>query len=294
MDYVSSSSVTRSNASDVPLLSIIIVNYETKGLLKYCLKRLFASSLPKSTEVIVVDNASKDGSAEWLTNEELRMKNHADHSLRNSLFVIHNSRNVGFGAGNNEGIRRARGKYCFLMNPDIVIHEGALQHLLAFLDEHPKAAAVGPRLTHPDGTLQHSRFRFPDVWIPLYRRTPLGRFAFARRAIDHYCMSDVDHTKPHKVDWLLGAAILARRSAIERAGLMDERYFLYFEDIDWCRRFWKEGFEVWYEPKAMLTHFHQRLSAEATGLHTLFSFATRAHIASGIKYFLKWGIRNNS
>lgn len=252
--------------------------------MKYCLKRLFASSLPEPAEVIVVDNASKDGSAAWVTEQAVKRKN---------LFVIANTKNTGFGAGNNEGIRRARGQYCFIMNPDIVIREGALQRLVAFLREHPNVAAVGPRLTHPDGTLQHSRFRFPEVWIPFYRRTPLGRFAFARRAIDHYCMVDTDHTKPHKVDWLLGAAMLVRRDAIARVGLMDERYFLYFEDVDWCRRFWKEGFEVWYEPEATLTHFHQRLSAEATGLNTLFSFATRAHIASGIKYFLKWGIHNN-
>lgn len=257
------------------------MNYETKGLLKYCLRRLFASALPECTEVIVIDNASNDGSAAWATLEAAK---------RSDLTVVVNTRNTGFGAGNNEGIRRARGKYCFIMNPDIVVREGALQHLVHFLETHPQAAAVGPRLTHPDGTLQHSRFRFPGVMIPLYRRTPLGRFAFARRAIDAYCMMDVHHHTSHTVDWLLGAAILVRRDAIERVGLMDEQFFLYFEDIDWCRRFWKEGYEVWYEPRAMFTHFHQRLSAEATGLNTLFSFATRVHIASGIKYFLKWGV----
>ncbi len=283
VDYAPSSPIVRDNAGHTPVVSIIIVNYETKGLLKYCLRRLFASALPEHTEVIVIDNASSDGSAAWAEREAAN---------RNDLVVIANSKNTGFGAGNNEGIRRAKGKYCFIMNPDIVVREGALQRLVAFLEAHPKAAAVGPRLTHPDGTLQDSRFRFPGVMIPLYRRTPLGHFAFARREINHYCMADINHHAPHTVDWLLGAAILVRRDAITRVGLMDERYFLYFEDIDWCRRFWKEGYEVWYEPNAMLTHFHQRLSAEATGLNTLFSFATRVHIASGIKYFLKWGINN--
>lgn len=227
-------------------------------------------------EVIVVDNGSSDGSAAMVRNLFPLVR----------LFAL--KQNRGFGAGNNEGMRQARGEYILIMNPDIVVRQGAIEKLLDFLRMHPKVAAVGPRLSHPDGTLQYSSFRFPNVWIPLYRRTPLGRTAFARRAVAHYCMTERDHTHAHPVDWILGAAILIRRSAIALVGMMDERFFLYFEDMDWCRRFWKQGYEVWYEPRAVMTHFHQRLSAEATGIGTLFSFATRAHIASGIKYFLKW------
>lgn len=207
-----------------------------------------------------------------------------------SVRLVRAAKNRGFAAGNNEGIRAARGKYALIMNPDIVVHAGAIRAMSDFLDAHSKAGMVGPRLLHPDGSLQYSCFRFPGLAIPLYRRTPLGRLPFARRAVNRYCMSEVDHMKARTVDWLLGACIMVRRSALSDVGLMDERFFLYFEDIDWCRRFWKEGYEVWYAPEAVLTHFHQRLSAEATGLETLFSRATRAHVASGIKYFLKWGI----
>ena len=276
MDSRASPPVASRDAGALPHLSVIIVNYQTKGLLKYCLRRFFASALPYAVEVIVVDNASNDGSAAMV------------RALYPQVQLIVCAKNRGFAAGNNEGLRRARGAYVLIMNADIVVRDGGIHALVQFLDTHPHVGIVGPRLLNPDGTLQYSCYRFPHLFIPLYRRTPLGYFSFARRHVARYCMEEMNHAVAHPVDWLLGACLLIRRNALSAVGCMDERYFLYFEDIDWCRRFWERGWEVWYAPQAALTHFHQRLSAEATGLSTLFSFATRAHIVSGIKYFWKW------
>lgn len=202
--------------------------------------------------------------------------------------------NRGFAHGNNIGIAHARGKYVLIMNPDIVVRSGALEALADFLERHPRVAAVGPKLTNPDGSLQYSCFHFPDLFIPFYRRTVFGVLPFARRAIARYCMASANHAKAQAVDWLLGAAIMIRKSAIDAVGLMDERFFLYFEDVDWCRRFWEKHHEVWYVPEASLTHFHQRESAEVTGIATMFSKAARAHIVSYVKYFLKWRITSQN
>jgi GT2 family glycosyltransferase len=112
--------------------------------------------------------------------------------------------------------------------------------------------------------------------------------SFARRAVEYFTMADYDHREARAVDWVTGAAMMVRRQAIEKVGLMDERYFFYFEDVDWCRRFWQSGWRVVYFPEAQMTHYHTRESAEKTGLWSLTSKMTRVHIRSGIKYFWKY------
>ncbi|MBI4281224.1 glycosyltransferase family 2 protein [Candidatus Uhrbacteria bacterium] len=276
VDHAPSQVVATGHASALPLVSIVIVNYNTKGLLKYCLRGIAVAKLSFVYEVLVVDNASSDGSSDMVRR------------LFPDVRLFPEATNRGFAHGNNIGIAHAHGRYVLIMNPDIVVRSGALETLADFLERHPHVAVAGPRLTNPDGSLQYSCFHFPDLFIPFYRRTLFGRLPFARRAIAQYCMTSANHAKAQTVDWLLGATIMIRKSAIDAVGLMDERFFLYFEDVDWCRRFWKEGHEVWYVPEASLTHFHQRESAEVTGIATMFSKAARAHIVSYVKYFWKW------
>ena len=195
---------------------------------------------------------------------------------------------VGFAAGNNAGLRESSGRYVIILNPDIAMVENAIENLLHFFENHPNAGIVGPRLIHPDGTFQYSCFRFPNFFIPLYRRTALGKLQFGKISIEKYLMKEWDHATPKKVDWLFGAFLMIRRDALEQVGLFDDRFFLYYEDLDLCRRFWEKGREVWYNPNTELIHYHQRLSGQKFGILSIFNRATRIHIVSSIKYFAKY------
>lgn len=257
-------------------LSIIILNYQARGLLKSCLKSIQNARLRLAYEIIVVDNNSGDGS--------LEMVRQTFPAVRTIAAAV----NGGCATGNNLGLLAARGEYALILNPDTTVFPNSIEELVVFLDEHPDAALVGPKLVHPDRSTQLSCFRFPDPLIPILRRTPLGRFDFAQRSLRRYLMKDWDHGSTQAVDWVLGACMLVRTRAIEEVGLMDERFFLYFEDVDWCRRFQAHGFRVYYCPTATLVHYHQRLSAENPGLRGIFSATTRTHILSGLLYFMKY------
>lgn len=260
-------------------LSIIVLSYRSRGLLRRCLKGLRVAPLTGWAEIIVVDNDSRDGTIDMLRTDFPEVR------------AIASPVNGGFAAGNNLGLLAARGRAVLILNPDLVVFPGALDRLLAFLDAHPEVAVVAPQLANPDGTTQLSCYRFPDAWIPILRRTPLGRLGFAQPHLRRYLLSDWDHSQTRSVDWALGACLMVRTAALERVGLLDERYFLYYEDVDWCRRFWEAGFAVTYHPAVRLVHYHQRLSAEYPGLQGVFSALTRQHILSGLLYFLKFGLR---
>jgi GT2 family glycosyltransferase len=259
-----------------PVVSIVFLNYRTPGLLKYCLRRFMAMRYPFAHEFIVVDNASADGSVAMIRAEYPAVR------------LIASDENNGFASGNNQGIRAARGRYVMIVNPDIVPRPYALEQLVAFLDDRPNVAMVGPRLTNPDGSVQDSCYRFPSMTIPIYRRTLLGRTRRGRQKNEQYCMRDTLRDAAQPVDWLLGACILVRKDVLDTVGLMDEQFFLYYEDTDWCRRFWNSGYEVWHLPHASMVHYHRRESADAHGIAALASRMTRIHIISGMKYFWKW------
>lgn len=257
-------------------ISIIIVNYKTPGLLQQCIRGIQLVNIPLSYEIIVIDNASNDGS-----------KGIVAEKFPHVAFVG-NATNIGLAKAINIGLQRSRGEFIMILNPDIAVLEGAVEKLHQFLLEHPKVALVAPRLVNPDGTTQLSCYKFPGKMIPVYRRTPLGRLPWAKKMLQEYLMLDWDHNDNRAVDWVLGACMLIRRSAVDDVGFMDERFFLYFEDVDWCRRFWSNGWSVYYVADAKMVHYHQRLSAESPGLSGIFSKATRIHILSGMKYFMKY------
>ncbi len=258
-------------------LSIIILNYKTRGLLKQCLRGLLANPVPLTTEVIVVDNHSNDGTGEMMRQE-----------FPQSTF-IQSPVNGGFAAGMNLGIQRASGRYLLLLNPDIAVLGNPIGRMFRYLEEHLNVGMCGPKLLNPDGTVQTSCRAFPTPATILYRRSPLGKLPFARAKLRAFLMLDWDHASNRPVDWLLGACMMVRREAVQRVGLLDERYFLYFEDVDWCRRFWDAGYAVVYlGATAEIVHYHRRLSAESPGIRGILSYATRIHIASGLKYFLKF------
>lgn len=259
-------------------LSIIILNYKTKGLLKQCLKGIQLQHLKLNHEIIVVDNASNDSSVAMVRENFPLVK------------IIESSTNRGFAAGMNLGLKEAQGKYYLLLNTDIAIMEQAIESMYNFMESHPDVGLLGPKLINPDGTVQTSCRQFPTIKAILARRTPLGKLPWFKKRLKDFLMLDWDHQSNHEVDWMIGACLMARREAVQKVGLMDERFFLYLEDVDWARRFWQAGFKVYYLAEAEMVHYHQRLSAAVPGLGGLFSYATRIHIASAIKYFLKyWG-----
>lgn len=257
-------------------VSIIIVNYKEPGFLRQCLRGIELAAPRLQYEVIVVDNDSRD--------ESIR-------TVRDRFPDVHlivQPKNRGLAVANNVGLRVAHGRYVLLLNPDIALFKGALEVMVDYLDRHHDVGVIGPKLLNPDGTVQLSCYRFQSPIVPILRRTPLGLLPRARPMLRSYLMLDWDHADTRPVDWVLGACMMVRRSAVDRIGLMDERYFMYFEDVDWCRRFWNAGWKVVYLAPTSIVHYHRRMSAESPGLNGVFQKLTRIHIQSGIKYFLKY------
>lgn len=258
-------------------LSIIILNYKACGLLKECLKGIKAATPKLNYEIIVVDNASYDGTPAMMKENFPEIK------------FISSGENIGYSKGNNVGIKQATGRYIMIMNPDIVVFEGVFEKLVEFMDNRSDVGIVGPKLLNPDRSLQFSCYRFPDFWEPVYRRTPLGKLGSARKKLDKYFMRDFDHASTKEVDWLLGGCVLIRRKALDEVGLLDERYFAYFDDVDLCRSMWHKKWKVVYFPAVSVIHFHRRESAEGRWWSGIFKKVTRIHLASWLTYFKKWG-----
>ncbi len=258
------------------VLSIILLNYRQCGLVKQCLRGIAQAALPFPYEVIVVDNDSRDGCASLI------------RSQFPNVTVLAAPPNLGFSAGNNLGIRHARGEFILILNYDVAVVAGAIPRLVEFLRAHPRVGVVGPRLVYPDGQIQYSCRRFPRVFTPFYRRTPLGRLPLARQELSRYLMLDFDHRTDQPVDWLFGACLLLRRTALDAVGLFDERFFLYFEDLDLCRRFLAAGWQVWYLASVELVHYHAQSSAEGSALTALLNPSARHHFTSWLRYLAKY------
>ncbi len=277
-------------------LSIVILNYKQKGLVKQCIKGIVASRPNIDYELIVVDNDSNDDCLEMVKiifkNEilaEKQQKLPLDNPLKiPPILTIQAKSNDGFAAGNNLGIKAAKGKYIMIINPDIAVVPDALEKMIDFMDKDESIGMIGPKLINPDGSVQYSCRRFPNLFTPIYRRTIFGKLLFAKKYLVSYLMIDYDHESTVKVDWLFGACLLIRKSVLDKVGMFDERFFMYFEDLDLCRRFWSEGYKVIYFTEVEMVHYHQRLSAAKNGIWGIFSKGGRIHLASGIKYFAKY------
>lgn len=259
-------------------LFVVIINYKTPDLLRQCLESILKINPELLEKILVIDNNSEDGSEEMLFKEFPKIK---------ALFSQYNS---GFGQAINWGIHNAPADvdYYLFLNPDIIIRDQAIRKMVNYMDLHHDVALIGPKLLNPDLSVQSSCRRFIAPHLILYRRTFLGRFSFAKKALGKFLMEDIDHNKTQEVDWIFGACMMVRAAAIKDTGLMDERYFLYFEDMDWCRRFWEQGWKVCYYPQAEMVHYHRRDSAAESGFSALFNKAARIHIKSAAKYFIKF------
>ena len=241
-------------------LSIIIVSWNVKSLLRDCLNslsRAIAAAPDLSTEVIVVDSASSDGSPDMVRQEFPWVR------------LIASEKNLGYAGGNNRGIDTARGRFFFLLNPDTVVHPDILHQLVDFMDRHPQSGAVGPQLLWPDGSIQSSRRRFPTLGSLFWESTLLGQWFPNNRYIRDYHCAGQTPDQPQLVDWVVGAAIFIRRDAWQQVGPIDEDYFMYFEETDWCRRAAEIGWLTYYLPGARLIHFEGKSSEQVIAARTI-------------------------
>lgn len=261
--------------------SVIFVNYNSKNLIRQNVLEIEKNNKDNNLEVVVVDNASSDGSAETIA----QLAEQLEHT---KLHLIASDKNGGFAYGLNLGLQKASGDTYLMLNPDVVYSHSAYQQLAVFLQEHPKVGLVAPKLVQPNGIFQPSCFTLPRFLTPMYRRTFFQKTAIGKREVDRYLMRDKNITTPQRVEWVQGSCMLVKKEAVEKVGLMDERFFMYFEDIDWCRRFNSKGFEVWYYPEATMIHYFNRWSAEQEGIAGLSNRATWIHIHSWLNYFRKW------
>jgi len=259
------------------MLSIIITHYQTPVLLKLCLKSIQDNIDNVKYEIIVGDSESKKETQEMIEEKFPEVK------------LICFPKNVGYAKIVNAGIKASEGDYILILNADILISKNSVSSLLNFIQDHPTAGIVAPKLLGFNSLSQYSAFRFPDWGAFLARRTFLGNLNWGKKKIDRFLIKDKKLSSPEEVDWVQGSAMLTTKEAIEKVGLIDERFFMYLEDADWCRRFWQNGYQVIYLPNSQMYHYYYRISKKWSGLLDIaFNKYTRIHIVSAFKYFWKW------
>jgi len=232
-------------------ISVIIVSWNTRELLKGCLDSIRASGGPLVQEVIVVDNASSDGSPEMVAEQFPDVK------------VIRSEENLGFARANNLGLERARGSWLALVNSDVLVHPGCFQRLVDYLAGHTEAGLVGPAVIGGDGRLQPTSRRLPTIRDTACRSLALDNIVPRWPLFGGQTSRHQDSARPTEVEVLSGCFWVARREAVAQVGGLDERFFFYAEDIDWCKRFGDAGWKVIYVPEATATHFGGGSSARA-------------------------------
>lgn len=228
-------------------VTIIIVNWNTRGFLARCLHAIEAQGCAcHNIETFVVDNASTDGSVEMVLAYYPWVK------------LVTNTENVGFARANNQALFQSHGRYVILLNSDTEVHPGACETLVTFLDNHPRAGACGPRLLNADGSLQPSCHPILTPGREFWRLMFLDRLW--RRAT--YAQERWDPEQPRQVEVIKGACLMLRREALDEVGVLDDRYFMYTEEMDLCYRLMQVGWELWWAPQAQVTHYGEASSRQ--------------------------------
>jgi N-acetylglucosaminyl-diphospho-decaprenol L-rhamnosyltransferase len=261
-------------------VSFIVVSWNVGDLLRRCLNSIereretVKSNLTTHghslfTEVIVVDNASADGTPEMLTAEFPDVR------------LIANAKNVGFTRGNNQALALAQGRYLFLLNPDTELRPGALGTLVDYMDAHPDVGIAGPQLCSSDGSRQSSRRRFPTLATAFLESTPLQRWFPRSRVLSRYYMLDTPDDQTQEVDWVTGAALFVRRALYEQVGGLDEGFFMYSEELDWCDRAKRAGWRIVYLPSAQVVHHEGKSSEQVLAQRDIYFHSSK------VRYFSK-------
>ncbi|HSM54690.1 MAG TPA: glycosyltransferase family 2 protein [Candidatus Sulfomarinibacteraceae bacterium] len=248
------------NAESVDL-SIIIVSWNVRQLLRHCLQSIAANRGDLRLQVIVVDSASADGTPD-MVREQFSW-----------VHLIACEDNVGFPRGNNIGLKEARGRYILLLNPDTRVLGNALTAMTHYLQAHPAVGVVGPQLLYADGEIQSSRRRFPTLLTAFFESTWLEPWA-PRSVLNYYRVGELGADFIQDVDWVMGAALMTRQEIVQQVGPLDEAYFMYSEELDWCRRIRQAGWRVVYLPSAQVIHYEGKSSEQAvTARHINFQRA---------------------
>ena len=250
-------------------ISIIIVEYMDIGMLEKAINSVSRHSLGSGTEIIVVSNSSysKDKQA------EIRMMFHGTQ-------FIFNQSNLGFATAVNQGIAISSGKYIMLLNPDAKVLDNSLSRVIEFMEANPRIGILGPQVFDGTGEIQDACRDFMTIGKLLLRT-----FRRLIKLNNGGIVEIKDYSKSQPVDWVSGACMLVRRKSIDIVGLMDERYFMYMEDMDWCRRFWQHGWEVWYQPEWKVEHNAERASTTGFSLKNKLMWI---HLISFCKYCFRW------
>ncbi len=261
---------------------ITVVNYKMKEHIDKCFASLFNDTGDSGLNVgvVVVDNASNDGIEQMLKEKYPAVQ------------YIQLSDNGGFGRAQNIGLKSAAARYYFVLNPDTYFFPGSqtVKRMYDYMEAHPKIGMLGPKILYPDGSLQYSCYRFPTFLHPLISRSSFGEKGFGKKLQTHALMKDFDHNETRPVDWIMGSAMFVRGAAMAQVGMFDDRFWMYYEDSDWCRRMWEMGWPVYYVHTIVLEHLHGRGSAKVPGVFKalLKNKLARVHLASWFKYMWKW------
>lgn len=242
-----------------PEVTVSIVSFNTRDLLRACLRAVAATN-GVCFEVVVVDNGSADGSADMVEAEFPAVK------------VIRNADNRGFAAANNLVVRRMRGRHLLLLNPDTEIRPDTLQVLAGYLDEHPGAGICGPRIVFPDGTFQSCGYRFPTLLAEIRQSKNVNRVIKTIAGPETFAAESPDI---REVEWVDGACLMIRRAVIDRIGPLDEQYFLYAEELDWCFSARRAGWKVIAVPTTTIVHHLGRSTAQMSDRSLMLLVETR-------------------
>ncbi len=272
----------------MPGLGVVIVNFNTCDLLRECLRSVFNSEGVAPIETCVVDNASSDASANMVRAEFPQVR------------LIVNRDNLGYAAANNLGLRGCQACYILLLNPDTVLPPDALAKAIAFLETHPNAGVVGPKLVRADGSLDLAcRRSFPTPEVSFYRMTGLSRLFPRSRLFGRYNLTYLDPDQTTEVDAVVGAFLLVRGEVVQQVGLLDEQFFMYAEDLDWCKRIKEtinprtgQHWQVWYYPAIQVLHVKRASSSRSARAQQAFNDTMlqfyRKHYAPSTPFWLDW------
>lgn len=261
-----------------PIVTAIVLTHNgtTARLAVRCVRSLLQQSIANQMEIIIVENHGQDDSIGLLRNTFKEIPN---------VHIAETNTNLGYGKGNMEGIRLAKGKYILILNPDNELLPSSLEKMIEVLANDESIGIVAPMLSFSDGTVRDSARAFPSIVDLIIKRTPL-RLIFRSR-MGRYLQKNLRTDSMKDVDWVVGACLLIERSTFNSIGKFDPQFFLFFEDIDLCRRCWEAGKRVVYFPQVEVQDRKRRLS-EMSAFAMPFKRAGRAHIASMLRYFWKW------
>jgi len=283
-------------------LSVAIVSWNVAPLLDRCLRSIYASlsqkveklgtSPPKSPrgqrplgvsstscrpltiEVIVVDNASTDGSAQLVRESHPQVQ------------LIANPTNAGFARANNQAIAKSQGRFILLLNSDTEVLGDALARMVGYMEAHPEVGVLGPQLLNADGSVQPSRRRFPTLATAFVESTIVQPWCSQGRLLSRYYVRDVPEDLPQEVDWLVGACLMVKRQVVEEVGSLDEHFFMYSEEMDWCYRIKRKGWKVAYLPTAQVIHHEGKSSEQAVASRHIYFNSSKVYYFH--KHFGHW------